>query len=237
MSELNIIHKAPLYVDLLSPEDQVAFCELQNRVGSPDNRYNRNKRLATLNESFELIRKFCAKGDDEDWKRYLVCGICWVPNGIAINTRQLRVLIAKSKSTINGALAKMGYATVPTKGEDASQLLAMIPYLKGHFSELRQWTIRKIVSFMSPKPELCPKAPKEERKKREEESGACDTCASFDFNLSTDFPEFENQEFIHSPCVIDDIFRFDSDAFEPLDQKPTKTLQFQFFDEANTMTF
>lgn len=245
MSELNLIHKTPLYIDLLSAEDQIEFTELQNRVGSPDNRYNRNKRLATLNESFDLIKRFCAKGDEDDWKRYLVCGICWVQNGIAINTRQLRVLIAKSKSTINGALAKMGYATVPTKGEDASQLLSIIPYLKGHFSELRQWTIRKYICFMSPKPELITKnesthAVKEEKIQKEENSilNIDNNNVNFEFDAPSDFPEFDFQEYIHNNnCFTDDNFGFGGGMLDSFDQKPMKTLQFQFFDESNTITF
>ena len=160
------------FIQLLSPADRIEYDELKKKVGSPENRYNRNKRIQTFTEIIESIRQFCIKNDDDDWKRCLVCGICWIPHStstdlsplspsevddlndnsfygwtnnhdLAINTRQLRVLIAKSKSTINGALAKMGYESVPTKGSDAEDLISAIPFLNNHYTEIRQWTIRR----------------------------------------------------------------------------------------------
>lgn len=160
------------FIQLLSPSDRIKYEELKQKVGSPENRYNRNKRIQTFTEIIESIRQFCIKNDDDDWKRCLVCGICWIPHSssnessplsppeveslndsglykwsinqdLAINTRQLRILIAKSKSTINGALAKMGYESVPTKGSDAEDLIGAIPFLNNHYTEMRQWTIRR----------------------------------------------------------------------------------------------
>ena len=134
------------FVDSLSYGDQKQFANLREKVGSSENRYNRNKRIQTFQEMLNQIRQFCERDQDDDWKRYLACGITWLGNDIAINTRQLRLLINKSKSSINGAFAKMHYETVPTKGEDSSALVQKIPYLKGHFVEMRQWTIRRPLS-------------------------------------------------------------------------------------------
>ncbi|KAK8839393.1 hypothetical protein M9Y10_031742 [Tritrichomonas musculus] len=136
-------HGIPEYIDLLSDEDKRQYEELQKKVGSPNFRYNRNHRLDTLKDIFDCIKDFCEKSDKDKWKRYLVCGICWFDDYIAINTRQLRLLISKSKSAINGALVKMGYITVSVKGERASLLLETIPFLSGHFIEFRKWSIRK----------------------------------------------------------------------------------------------
>lgn len=137
-------HGTPEFIDLLQHEDKLLYEELQKNVGSPNFRYNRNRRLSTFMDLLECIREYCEHDEHDRWKRYLVCGICWFKDGIAINTRQLRLLISKSKSAINGAFAKMGYQTIPTKGEEASQLAEKIPFLVGHYSDLRQWTIRKI---------------------------------------------------------------------------------------------
>lgn len=141
-------HGIPEFIELLSVEDKQLYEKLQNNVGSPNYRYNRNHRIDTLKDLFSNIRDFCEHDNEEDerWKRYLVCGICWFKDYIAINTKQLRLLISKSKSTINGALAKMGYQTVSLKGEQASLLLEKIPYLFGHYKEFRKWSIRKIKS-------------------------------------------------------------------------------------------
>lgn len=144
-------HGTPEFIDILSSEDRKLYEELQQNVGSPDYRYNRNRRLSTLRDILDYIRDYCERDDIDAWKRYLVCGICWMKDCIAINTRQLRLLISKSKSAINGAFAKMGYVTVPTKGIEESLLLDAIPFLSGHYPELRQWTIRKMNSSSNEK--------------------------------------------------------------------------------------
>lgn len=139
----------PSFFDILSDSDKEKYIKLHEKVGSPENRYNRNKRLQTFNEILDEIKRFCIQDDGEDWRRYLVCGICWINNDIVINTRQLRILIEKSKSTINGSFAKMGYCTVPMKEHDTKYIIQFIPYLKSHPQELRQWTTRK--NSISPK--------------------------------------------------------------------------------------
>jgi hypothetical protein len=70
---------------------------------------------------------------------------------IAINTRQLRLLIGKCKSSINGAMSKMGFGTAPLKSAASQALITFIPFLKGNFVEQRQWTIRRRV-HLSPAP-------------------------------------------------------------------------------------
>lgn len=133
----------PSFFDILSDSDQIKYIKLHEKVGSPENRYNRNRRLQTFNEILDEIKHFCIQNDGEDWRRYLVCGICWINKDIVINTRQLRILTEKSKSTINGSFAKMGYSTVPMKEHDTKYIIQIIPYLKSHPQELRQWTTRK----------------------------------------------------------------------------------------------
>lgn len=134
----------PLYFDMMTGEEQNEYKELQRNVGSHAHRYCRNKRLVTLQEQFKAIKPFCIRGNQRDSLRCLVCGICWLPdNIIAINTRQLRVLIAKSKSSINGSLARMKYEPVASREPETQMLLDAIPFLKGHYLELRQWTVRR----------------------------------------------------------------------------------------------
>lgn len=134
----------PNYFNWLSPEDQKMYIELQNIVGSNENRYNRNRRLVKTKESFDSIRKYCEHDKDDAWKRYLVCGICWHDDYIAINTKQLKHLISKCKSSINDVLAKMGYETLLKKDNDTTFLIKKIPYLGENTKEYRQWTIRKL---------------------------------------------------------------------------------------------
>ncbi|OHT11326.1 hypothetical protein TRFO_19314 [Tritrichomonas foetus] len=136
---------APSYLEYLTDQDRLAYENLKQKVGSPDNRYNRNKRLETFIEILNEIRIFCVRNDGDDWKRYLACGICWLGPDLALNTCQLRNLLSKSKSTVNGVLAKLGYDPVPLNSKNSTLLFMKIPFLKTHFNEMRQWTLRRMI--------------------------------------------------------------------------------------------
>jgi hypothetical protein len=62
---------------------------------------------------------------------------------IAINTHQLRLLLGKGKSTINGVFAKMGYITPDQRMIDESGLIEKMPILSSCPQQMRQWTIRR----------------------------------------------------------------------------------------------
>ena len=133
----------PTYFDLLNPADKEDYEKLKAELSSSDRRYNRNKRIETFREMLDLLKRYCVRDDEDTWKRCLVCGICWLDDDIAINTRQLRIVLGKSKLSINGALSKMEYETITSKSSDTSVLVEKIPLLKGNFNEARQWTVRR----------------------------------------------------------------------------------------------
>ena len=112
-------------------------------MSQPSNKNQRNKRIETFSEALDKIKKFAVREDSDDWKRCLVCGICWLPEGIAINTHQLRILIFKCKSSINGSLQKMGFNVNLGRTDAANAMVNSIPFLKDNTPELRQWTVRK----------------------------------------------------------------------------------------------
>lgn len=132
----------PQYWDLLPDQDKTTYMQLKHDFTAGNVKRVRNGRLETFDGILESIRHFAVRGDENDWKRYLVCGVCWMENAIAINTRQLRLLVSKCKSSINGSLQKMGYSTNMSHSESWKILFPHIPMLKDHFAELRQWTIR-----------------------------------------------------------------------------------------------
>ena len=142
--------ETPQYWELLSEEDKNGFMEMQQEFSSGVLKRVRNSRAETFDEILEVIKKYCVKNDENDWKRYLVCGVCWMDSAIAINTRQLRILVCKCKSSINGSLQKMGYSTNMAHSESWKILFPKIPLLKDHFPELRKWTIRYKPSEVSP---------------------------------------------------------------------------------------
>ena len=145
-------NETPQFIEFLSKEDKQKYYDLRKDLWNLENKFKRNKRLESLQKALDKIHDFCVQNDDNDWKRSIVCGVIWFDQGIAINTRQLKILINKCKSSINGALLKMGYTSSTTKGEGFDSLLRKIPYLRGNFVEQRMWTVRK-KSIATPMPE------------------------------------------------------------------------------------
>jgi hypothetical protein len=141
----------PMFFGLLEEEDQKRYQEMRLTLRNSEKRYKRNKRLEGLQDALDAIQEFCVRHQPDDWKRSLVCGVCWIGQDIAINIRQLKLLVDKCKSSINGALSKMGYGAAPINSPVAPSLLSYIPFLKGNFIEQRQWTVRRRV-HMSPMP-------------------------------------------------------------------------------------
>lgn len=152
MSASNEI-ELPKHFDRLPPKDQSEYLNLRSLFSSKECRNNRGHRLTKFSEILKTIQAFCVKNDAYDPIRFLVCGICWIPNGIAINTRQLRLLIDKCKSSINGSLQRIGYSAVTMKDSSYQQLYEKIPQLKDKFKETREWSIRQTV-FSTPQPKL-----------------------------------------------------------------------------------
>ena len=136
----------PPYWELLSEEDKAGYLNLKAGFSSNLNRRSKNSKFDNFEGILETIKIYAERGDGDDWRRCLVCGICWMDQSIAINTRQLRKLILKCKSSINGSLQKLGYATDTSHSESWKTLFPHIPILKDHFSELRKWTVRYLKS-------------------------------------------------------------------------------------------
>jgi hypothetical protein len=146
----------PQHWDLLSSEDQIRYTSLQQELSAPSRRNRRNRSLATFGEVIGAIRQFVVRNDENDWKRAIVCGICWLDVTIGVNTRQLRLLIAKCKSSINGSFQSLGFGFVSTGSDCMAAIVQYFPVLKSNFVELRQWTLRYSgppVRFVSPAPD------------------------------------------------------------------------------------
>jgi hypothetical protein len=133
----------PKYWDLLPDDDKAAYTRLKHEFSAGAmRRASRSNGGDRFDGMLAAIRAFAARDDENDWRRFLVCGLCWLEGAIAINTRQLRLLVPKCKSSINGSLQKLGYATNVSHSDSWKALFPRIPMLKDQFSELRQWTIR-----------------------------------------------------------------------------------------------
>ena len=136
--------KQPEFLELLNEADRREFEHIRAALASPACKHRRHHSKEINSEILNRIRQFVVRNDGDDWKRALVCGICWMPDGIVVNTWQLRLLLSKCKSSINALFQNLGYVTVPTSNEFASQLVHIFPIIKDNFAELRKWTPRML---------------------------------------------------------------------------------------------
>lgn len=142
MGKKELSDELPRFFELLSESDKEEYHQLRKSLNSPNCKNRRNKSIQTFREIITSIKTFVIKGDSEDKNRSLVCGTIWLNEGIAINTHQLRLLMSKCKSSINGSFQAMGYETIPTGADSAGELISLYPFMKNNFMELRQWTVR-----------------------------------------------------------------------------------------------
>lgn len=132
----------PAYWDLLNELDRDHYTRIRMAFASPVCKHRRNHSTKINGEIINTVKSFVVRNDDDDWKRALVCGICWMPDMIAVNTRQLRILLSKCKSSINALFLNLGYTTMQTNNDYATSLVRVFPNLKDNFAELRRWTPR-----------------------------------------------------------------------------------------------
>ena len=93
---------------------------------------------------FDSIKRYVKSNQEAENIRSLVCGILWVDDYIVINTRQLQHVIGKCKSSINNGIQAIGYVSIQTSADIAVILGKKFPFLKNNFSEMRQWTVRRL---------------------------------------------------------------------------------------------
>jgi hypothetical protein len=132
----------PAYWDLIDESDRAAYLTLRQTLSSSTCKHCRHHSNEVNRDILNMIQAFVIRNDADDWKRALVCGICWLQASIAINTRQLRLLVSKCKSSINAMFQNIGYVTVPTTSEYGVAIAQFFPAIKDNFAELRKWTIR-----------------------------------------------------------------------------------------------
>lgn len=136
----------PLFIDLLNDEDRIKYSELREQFSLPKYKNRRNKSNNVFKTMIQSIKSFIDKNETDKWKRSLVCGIVWVDDMIIINTHQLRILIDKCKSSINGSFQSIGYEALPSGEEYISHIISLYPFMKNNYAELRQWTARRKIS-------------------------------------------------------------------------------------------
>lgn len=130
----------PKYYFLLNEVDKIYYDTIKSSQ-------REGKKTIDMNfkEELKKLKKFVIRGNSDDWKRGVVCGIYWLPDnkGIATNIRQLKIVLNRCKSSINSSLTRIGSVVALTRGKAANLIVESFPIFKDSPSEIRQWTIRK----------------------------------------------------------------------------------------------
>jgi hypothetical protein len=138
----NSTEQTPRFFSLLSDKDRDVYLRICSALSAPSSRNKRNTRMNDFEEIVEAIDLYENSEQEDKWKRCLACGLVKLTAGIAVNTNQLRHLVFKCRSSINGSLKGIGYDSIVTKPEATEELLNLIPALRTQPAELKQWTIR-----------------------------------------------------------------------------------------------
>jgi hypothetical protein len=126
------------HLDMFSPQDQFGIQTLHPCIDGPESRHSRRQRIALLQSWLTSLQSFCICNDESDWICCLVCGIPWLSRDeITVNARNLKTILGKNKSSINGALALMDYVDIPPRIEQITRTSSVIPYHAAHNTELR----------------------------------------------------------------------------------------------------
>ena len=134
----------PVFWDKLPASDKMEYSVLKKSISSPASKNRRKKSVEAFADIVETIKTYVMRGDSGDLYRGIVCGMYWSKEGdLAINTRQLRMLLNKCKSSINGSLQLLGYFSPHASTDTPAIIVNLFPFWKDNFRELRQWTIRR----------------------------------------------------------------------------------------------
>ncbi|OHS99603.1 hypothetical protein TRFO_33891 [Tritrichomonas foetus] len=141
-----IIQSIPPNWKLLSPQDMKSYQELQSEFHKDVGKSRKGERLDTFLDKLNKIKMFIEKGDENDWKRSIVCGVFFLDSALAIQIQQLRMLLGRCKSSINGSLQALGYSAQSNIQSLEQKFLKMIPMQFRDASDLKKWTIRKNIN-------------------------------------------------------------------------------------------
>ena len=133
----------PNHWELLSKSDLDKYIKLRDHFYEDLRKSRKGERLETFVDKLREIQGYIENGDGDQWKRSVVCGIVFLSNSLAINIQQLRILLGKCKSSINGSLQQLGYTSLPQGAPLDKELTSKIPIFKSEKSEAKKWTIRE----------------------------------------------------------------------------------------------
>ncbi|EAX85169.1 hypothetical protein TVAG_181650 [Trichomonas vaginalis G3] len=132
----------PLHWETLSSYDVSDYLKLRDSFQERIKNKKKGESLESFSANLKKIEEYINRGEGDRPKRAMVCGIVFGQNKIAINIQQLKILLGKCKSSINGSLQQLGYTLLPQKVSIDQDLLDKMPFYLNTKGESKKWTIR-----------------------------------------------------------------------------------------------
>ena len=129
-------------VGCLSPEDREYYAALQASFPETSHIPGRDRKTISFRSEVTAIIKFVDRRVEDREIRACATGLVKVGNMLCVNTRQLKKLLHRCKSSINNGLQHLGFTAVKMKPGDDHLISESLPGI-AHFPCIaRQWTVR-----------------------------------------------------------------------------------------------
>lgn len=132
----------PAHWEFLNESDKSEYIAIRTRFHDEIAKSKRGERIDVFVARLKIIRDYIEKEPNDQWKRIIVCGIMFLNDALGINIQQLRILMGKCKSSINGSLQQLGYIAKPPTHDIDQEITKKVPMLKDDHFQLKKWTIR-----------------------------------------------------------------------------------------------
>jgi hypothetical protein len=97
---------------------------------------------ALFESEIQSVRQFVDYSPIGREDRAIIAGLAMSADLVAVNTRQLKNLIGRCKSSINAGFHRLGFAPIRAKPQVRERVLAALPLLRQDPASLRRWTVR-----------------------------------------------------------------------------------------------
>lgn len=129
-------------IESLSAEDGEYYMALQASFPETSHLTARDRKNNSFRKEVTQIIDFVDRRDEDREVRACATGLVKVGNLLCVNTRQLKKLIHRCKSSINNGLQHLGFTAVKLKPGDDRLLAAALPGIAHYPCIARQWTVR-----------------------------------------------------------------------------------------------
>jgi hypothetical protein len=143
----------------LSDSDKDRYVQLRTQfIAAFQESKSKGKALSdsTFRQEVQAVVDFTGYSEPHREERSIVAGLACGGHHLAINNREMKKLLGRCKSSINGSFQRMGYSVVKDCAKARECVLSLLPSLHRDAGALRQWTVRYSENPLLTTPDLPP---------------------------------------------------------------------------------